>query len=169
MRPDSSQYPPYFEPYISKAEGDDIHSILPSSVENLKSFLLSIPETSADFAYASGKWTVKQVLQHCIDTERIFAYRALCIARGEKQPLPGFDQDMYVANSKVENKRLEEMRNEMLLVRQSSVMLFAHFTHAELNRTGTVSGNAITALALGFIIAGHWLHHEGILINKYGL
>ncbi|MGC4235518.1 MAG: DinB family protein [Niabella sp.] len=169
MRPDSTQYPPYFEPYISKVEGDDIHSILSLSVESLKNFLSHIPEAKADFAYAPGKWTVKQVLQHCIDAERIFAYRALCIARGEIQPLPGFDEKLYAANAKVENRSLQSQKDEILLARQSSVVLFTHFTNAELDRTGTVGGNTINVSALGFLIAGHWLHHQGILINKYDL
>jgi hypothetical protein len=169
MRPDPTQYPSYFEPYISKTEGDDIHSLLSLSVESLKSFLLSIPEAKAGFAYAPGKWTVKQVLQHCIDTERIFAYRALCIARGETQPLPGFDEKLYAANVNVENKSLQSLKDEMLLVRQSAVMLFSNLTNTELDRTGTVGGNALTPLALGFLIAGHWLHHQSILTSRYGL
>ncbi|GAB3429256.1 DinB family protein [Niabella aquatica] len=169
MRPDSTQYPPYFEPYISKVKGNDIQSIMSQSLEKLKIFLCPIPELKAGFTYAPGKWTVKHVLQHCIDAERIFAYRALCIARGEQQHLPGFDQDLYVANANVENKSLQLLKDELLLVRQSTVMLFTHLTNAALDRTGTVGGNTITALALAFIIEGHWLHHQSILIDKYGL
>lgn len=169
MRPAPTQYPSYFEPYISKVEGNDILITMPQSLDDLKTFLSEIPESKADFAYAPGKWTVKQVLQHCIDTERIFSYRALCIARGEIQPLPGFDEKLYAANANVENKSLQVLKDEMLLIRQSAVILFRYLTSAELDRTGTVSGNSINVSALGFLIAGHWLHHQSILTDRYGL
>ncbi|MFT4094506.1 MAG: DinB family protein [Niabella sp.] len=130
---------------------------------------MQIPESQADFAYTPGKWTVKQVLQHCIDTERIFSYRALCIARGEQQPLPGFDQDVYAQNADVNNKSLQFLKNEMILIRESSILLFTHFADTELNRMGTVSNYSTTVLALGFNIVGHWLHHYSILTEKYGI
>ncbi len=169
MRPSHSQYPPYFETYISKVEGDDIHSILSSSVAELENFLDSIAEEKADFRYAPEKWTVKELIQHCIDTERIFAYRALSLARGEQQPLPGFDQDQYAREANVENKSLSSLKKEMLLVRQTSLLLLDTFTDKEWNRTGTVSGNSISVLALAFIIVGHWKHHQTLLTGKYGL
>lgn len=169
MRPHPSEYPPYFEPYVSKVEGDDLHTILPLSLDRMKDFLAAIPEAKAGFSYAPGKWTVKEVLQHCIDTERIFAYRALCLARGEQQPLPGFDQDLYAGNADVKNKSLQSLKDEMLLVRQSTLLLLGPFTSKELNRSGTVSSYATTVLALGFNIAGHWLHHQTILTERYGI
>ena len=169
MRPTPTQYPSYFEPYISKVEGDDILITMPQSLEDLKNFLSKIPESKADFAYAPGKWTVKQVLQHCIDTERIFAYRALCIARGETQTLPGFDEKLYAANVNVENKSLQALKDEIQLARQSAVILFRYLTNTELCRTGSVGGNSINVSALGFLIVGHWLHHQSILTDRYGL
>ena len=169
MRPLPTDYPPYFEPYISKVKGDDLPAIMETGISALKDVLEKIPDAKADFSYAPDKWTVKQVIQHCIDTERVFAYRALCIARGETQPLPGFDQDIFATNADVANKSLSYLKNEMVIMRQSSVMLFDHFTETELSKTGTVSNYTTTVLALGFNIVGHWLHHYYILTDKYGI
>lgn len=167
MRPQQTDYPQYFESYISLVTGDDVHSILTSSIMDLKNALAAIPDTKADYAYAPGKWTIKQALQHCIDTERIFAYRALCLARSEQQPLPGFDQELYAGQANVENKPLQFLKDEMLLVRQSTEMLFKHFEDKELSKAGMVSNNKITVLAMGYTIIGHWLHHQSILKEKY--
>lgn len=169
MRPHSTQYHPYYEPYISKVKGEDIYQILCSSLETLKDYLAQISESKADFAYAPEKWTVKQVLQHCIDNERIFAYRALCFARGETQPLPGYDQNIYMAHTNVDDKSLQSLKDEMVLIRQSSIMMYQHFTPNALNNTGTVGGNLMSVSALGFVIVGHWLHHQDILTTKYGI
>lgn len=169
MRIDPSQYPSYFQRYIELVEGIDLHSLLPQSFDELKVALLQIPVSKADYAYASGKWTVKQVLQHCIDTERIFAYRALCISRDEQQHLPGFDQDYYIQHANLQNKSLEFLKEEMLIARQSTLMLFQHFTDTELSKKGIASEHPITVLALGYIIVAHWMHHQRELTEKYGI
>ena len=110
MRPLPGDYSPFSETYVSLVTSDDIQATLPESYANLKNFLDSIPESKAEFAYAEGKWTVKEMLQHAIDTEKVFAYRAMCFARGEQQPLPGFDQDVYAANVDVSNRTLEDLK-----------------------------------------------------------
>lgn len=167
MRPNPTDYPPYFETYVSLISGDDIRKILLSSLPELTSFLSAIPEHKSDFAYAENKWTVKQVLQHGIDSERVFAYRAMCIARGEKQPLPSFDENLYAQNASVQHRTLSGLNEELLLQRKASAELFNSFTDAMLQNSGTASGKSITVLSLGYIIAGHWLHHQQILTTRY--
>ena len=163
MRPEHSEYPPYFEAYISKVEGEDIQSILSDSPENLQQELAAIPDSQADFRYAPGKWSIREMLQHCIDTERIFAYRALCLSRGEPQPLPGFDQDLYIQNIDISNRSLPSLKEELLWVRRTTVQLFTPLGPKELSRTGIIGGNTVSVLSLGFIIMGHWLHHRDLL------
>lgn len=169
MRPSSSDYPSYFETYVSLVETGDVKAMLKDSLSIMEFFLQSIPFDKADHAYADGKWTVKEVLQHCIDTEKVFAYRAMCIARGEQQPLPGFDQNEYAGNADVSKRSLESLKEEMLLARKSTVMLFEYLRDEDLNRKGTASNNPVTVLALGYIIIGHWRHHEKLFKEKYGI
>lgn len=169
MRPLPSDYPFFYKNYVLLAAGDDATTVLAGSLEPLERFLRSIPEEKADHAYAPDKWTIKQVLQHCIDTERIFAYRALCHARGEEQSLPGFEQTGYAANANVDERPLQSLCKEMLLVRKTTTLLFQFLRAEDLNRVGTVGGNPIKTLSWAFIISGHWQHHQNILREKYGV
>ncbi|MBX3241751.1 MAG: DinB family protein [Chitinophagaceae bacterium] len=168
MRPMPSEYPPFAEIYISLVREEDIRLVLQDSITPLEQFLDSIPEDKADYTYAPGKWTVKQVLQHTIDTERVFAYRAMCIARGELQSLPGFDQDAYANNADVSRRSLESLKEEMSLIRVSTALLFEHLEEKELLRQGTASNHTITPLSLGYMIVGHWRHHEYLFRERYG-
>lgn len=143
MRPQPGDYPVFFEKYINQAVGDDVKTTVSNSLLQLEQFLYSIPEDKADYAYAPGKWTVKELLQHCIDTERIFAYRALCHARGEQQSLPGFEQNDYAALADVSVRTLTGLTEEMLLVRKTTHILFQSFNDDSLNRTGITNGNSI--------------------------
>ncbi len=127
----------------------------------------SIPVEKADYAYAEGKWTLKELLQHCIDTERIMVYRALCIARGEKQSLPGFDENSYAAASNANIRTWEGLVEEMQLVRKSTILMFDSFNEEQLQQRGSANNHPITCNALGFIIAGHFLHHERIVKERY--
>lgn len=167
MRPQTTDYPAFYETYISKVIGENIKDILLNSLNDIEDFLLRLDEDKADYAYAPEKWTVKQVLQHCIDSERVFAYRAMCFARGERQSLPRFEQNGYVENVDVNNKPLSYLKQEMLLVRRCTIALFQHLGDADLAKPGLVGNNAVTVLSWGYIIAGHWLHHQGILATKY--
>ncbi|MCH5721375.1 DinB family protein [Niabella hibiscisoli] len=169
MRPQTGDYPAFYDTYISLAAGTDVQSVLSRSLKSLEGFLHTIPDTLSDFAYAEGKWTVKEVLQHCIDTERIFAYRALSHARGEQQSLPGFEQDDYAATVAVNRRTLASLVEEFLLVRRTTLLLFEGLTREDLERTGIINRNPIKTLCWGFIIEGHWLHHQRILKEKYGL
>ena len=167
MRPLPSDYASFFEPYISLVKNDNIQQALSASLPQMESFLSSIPESKSDYAYAENKWTVKQVLQHGIDSERVFAYRAMCIARGEKQPLPSFDENQYAEKAPVQHRSLKGLTEELLLQRRSTILLFEHLTEEMLNIRGIASGKPITALSLGYITIGHWLHHQQILAERY--
>lgn len=169
MRPLPTDYSPASETYISLVRSDDIRSALPDSYTQLKNFLDSIPANRADHAYAPGKWTVKEVLQHAIDTEKVFAYRAMCFARGEQQPLPGFDQDGYAANVDVSRRTLKGLKEEMLLTRKLSLIFFEHLHDSDFAKKGIASNHPVTVLSYAYMIVGHWLHHEKILKEKYGL
>ncbi|HTN05350.1 DinB family protein [Agriterribacter sp.] len=167
MRPLPSDYAPFYETYVSLVKSDDIKQALSATLPDIENFLQSIPENKSDYAYAENKWTVKQVLQHGIDSERVFAYRAMCIARGEKQPLPSFDENLYAENATVQHRSLQGLKEELLLQRKSSISLFEQFTGNMLQASGIASGKPITVLSLGYIIAGHWQHHQQILAERY--
>jgi len=169
MRPIPTSYPPFADTYISLVPEDDIRFVLQDSIASLEQFLDTIPEEKADYAYADDKWTVKQALQHTIDTERVFAYRAMCIARGESQPLPGFDQEIYALNVDVSCRTLESLKEEMSLMRVSTALLFEYLGEKDLLQQGTASNHIITPLSLGYMIAGHWRHHEKLFVERYGI
>ena len=169
MRPLSTDYDPHFEPYVSLVKSDDIREAFMASLPELENFLKAIPENKANYAYAANKWTVKQVLQHGIDAERVFTYRALCIARGETQSLPSFDDKLYADNAPVQHRSLKNLTDELALQRRSSVLLFASFTPEMLNARGIASGKPITVNSLGYITIGHWAHHQNLLRERYGM
>ena len=130
-------------------------------------FFNSISEEQSLYKYAEGKWTVKEILQHVIDTERVFCYRALAIARKEIATLPSFDERKYAANSLANQRSWKELTEEFKAVRQSSVLLYYSFTNESLERSGKVSDYQMTVLAIGFTIAGHVEHHMNIIRERY--
>ena len=166
-RPSSNEYAPFYETYISLVPEADLQQAMKNSIQEMKSFLESIPRDKADYAYAPGKWSIKQLIQHVVDAERVFAYRALCVARGEKQNLPGFDENEYARTAEVSHRNLADLGDEFVAVRISSIRLFNSFTPEALVEMGTANGKPITARALGFIIIGHWRHHQRILRERY--
>ncbi|MDX2046710.1 MAG: DinB family protein [Chitinophagaceae bacterium] len=168
-RPSEKDYPAFYHTYIKLVPEQDLLPALKNSVHELQEFLSSIHAAKADYAYAEGKWTVKQLLQHAIDAERIFAYRALCFARGEKKSLPGFEENEYAAEADVSHRNLTDMMNEFLILRQSSLLLFQSFTANMIERKGKANNNSINVLSLGYIVIGHWRHHQGILKERYGI
>lgn len=167
MRPTVNEFAPFYGKYIEKVKEDHPLSALEASLQEAEDFLPTIPAEKEDFRYAEGKWTVKELLQHVIDTERIMAYRALCFARNEKTPLPGFDENAYVDAVDVSNRKLDEMAAEFLEVKRSSLSMFRSFMPEALLRQGTMSGGPASVRALAFIIAGHQKHHFNILKERY--
>lgn len=167
MRPAKGDYGEYYQGYIDLVEGDDILKILLENNQYAQDILNSFPQSKGNHRYAEGKWTVKEVVGHMMDVDRIFCYRALAIARGEKKPLPGFDQDQYVLNGKFNDRPLYELTYEYRLVREATISLFNSFDHSVLHYRGNASGNDVTVLALMFMAAGHEKHHLNILNERY--
>jgi hypothetical protein len=161
IRPQNDEYADFYHKYISLV-ADDVIGALTSQIRDT---VVAFSGISAEYSYAPDKWTVAQMLGHMIDTERIFAYRALRIARGDATPLPGFEQDDYVRN--FPQCPMPDLIAEFRVVRQSTVMLFEHLDEAAWSRKGVASQNPVSVRALAFMIAGHELHHGAVLKEKY--
>lgn len=167
MKPKPEDYDAIYSGYISLIGDDDIIEVLKEQRKTSEKFLKTFTEKQGNYSYADGKWTVKEVLGHVIDTEKIMAYRALSFARGEKQSLPGFEQDDYVAESNFNKRSLVDLINEFITIRESNIILFKSFNEEILIRRGTASESEVTVLALIYIIAGHEKHHMKFLKEKY--
>lgn len=167
MKPEANEYAPYYGKYVELVPAGDIAATLKVQGEQTLALLRGLTEAQGDYAYASGKWTIKEVLGHINDGERIFAYRLLRIGRGDKTPLPGFEQDDYITGTNFNARTLASLIDEFAAIRQATLHLCQHFTDAEWQRSGTASENPITARALAYIVAGHELHHVGILKTRY--
>ncbi|MFZ2324691.1 MAG: DinB family protein [Ignavibacteriaceae bacterium] len=167
MRPVIGDYDEYYQQYIDLVEGDNILNTLEVNNHYAQNIFNTFPQSKGDYCYAEGKWTIKEVIGHMMDTERIYCYRALSIARGEKNPLPGFDQDLYVVNGKFNDRPLYDLTYEYRFVREATINLFHGFSQSVLQNKGNANGNDVTVLALMFIIAGHEKHHLNVLKERY--
>lgn len=167
MRPSQGDYSTYYETYIKLIEGDDILRILNDQSKKTQDILNSFSEHKGNYRYADGKWTVKEIVGHLMDSERVFAYRAMCIARGEKKSLPGFEQDDYVKEGNFNRRELFDLNYEFRLLRESNLLLFRSFTPEMLKLKGFANETSVTVLAILFIIAGHEKHHMKVLREKY--
>jgi hypothetical protein len=166
-RPGADEYVAYYGKYISRVPDGDVCDLLARQVDDTLALIRSIPEARGTHRYAAGKWSIKEVIGHVNDSERIFAYRALRIARGDATPLPGFEQDDYVPAGKFDQRTLADLGEELSAIRQATLHLFRHLDVTAAARRGTASGNPITPRALAYIIAGHERHHVAILKEKY--
>ena len=162
-----SVYKNYFENYTSQVIEKEIISAFSSQEKILNNFLDLATEEKSSCAYAEGKWTLKEMLQHIIDTERIFAYRALAIARKETATLPGFDENLYADNSNANSRTWDNLTQEIKAVRNSTIILFESFTEEMLQSKGNFSSSSGSANTLGFIIVGHVYHHIKIAKERY--
>ena len=166
-RPQSTEYAPYYDRYISLATETDIFDTLAAQPDEIKALLAPLAEEKGSYAYADGKWTIKELLSHIIDGERIFAYRALRISRGDKTPIEGFEQDDYIANSNANNRTFADLIDEFTLERQANVHLFKNISAVGSKEMGTANDNPVSARAIAYIMAGHVRHHIGVLTEKY--
>lgn len=166
-RPEPSEYAEFYATYISKVPGTDVLGVLESQRLQMQRLFKGRSERDGSFSYAPGKWTVKEVLGHITDTERIFTYRALRIARGDQTPLPGFEQDDFVKNGAFNERTLVDLAEEFVLVRSASFALFRSFPDSAWPRRGVASQKEVTVRALAFITAGHQIHHRLILEERY--
>jgi len=169
MRPAAHEFPAYYEQYVDKVEDEDVLEVLKAQVRQLKSLIAGIDNQRATFRYEDGKWSIKEVLGHVLDAERIFGARALCIARGETKPLPGFDENSYVDTAMFDQRTLESIVDEWLHLREANILLFEAFSNEDVSRVGIANGKPISARAIIWIIAGHTIHHIGILQDRYGV
>jgi uncharacterized damage-inducible protein DinB len=165
-RPQAGEFPPYASMYVDLVGNGPILEILEYLQQGTYNFFVRMDPAKADHAYAEGKWTVKQVLSHMIDTERIFAYRALVFARNPVE-LPGFDQDIYVENSPVEDRSLEDLANEFKAARESNLYLLKSVTEEQSTQKGIANGNPVSVRGLAYMMAGHEMHHIKILKERY--
>lgn len=166
-RPDPARVPDYFHKYINQVQENDLMDALQKQQDSFLSFLETVTAEKSLYRYAEGKWSIKEVVQHIIDTERIFIYRALCFARKETASLPGFDENAYADNSAADKRDWQSLIDEFRAVRNSAVLLFRSFNEEQLNSGGISNGNSNYVLGLGFIIAGHVTHHASILKERY--
>lgn len=165
--PDPTEYQPFYARYISLVPPADLAHTLDAQLAETLAVLPSIGEQKSLHRYAPGKWSIKEVLGHLIDAERIFTYRALRFARNDQTPLAGFDQDPYVATANFDAHPWNDLVTEFEHVRRSSILFFRALTAEEMVRSGTANQNAVSVRALGYIIAGHELHHMAILRDRY--
>jgi hypothetical protein len=166
-RPVLSRISSFYHNYIQQVPQDNLMNALDVLSADFLNTMETIPASKHEYAYAAGKWTLKEVFQHIIDTERILSYRALCIARGETQSLPGFDENTYAANSKALNRNWEDMVAEFKALRSASKFLFGSFDEQQMEKNGIANNNPTYVLALGFVVAGHCQHHLAIIKDRY--
>lgn len=166
-RPDRNEYDPYYETYVALVENDDIVGTLGAQPTRLQDLITGLPEEKGAFAYAEGKWSIKEVLSHLIDGERMFAYRLFRISRGDKTPIEGFEQDGYIENANANGRSFGDLLEEFSLLRRANLMLVKNLNDEGWSRVGTANQVNVTARALTYIMAGHIEHHLGILKERY--
>ena len=167
QRPEAGEFIPYYEKYIARVPDGDFVEILARQADETLSILRELPDNAADMAYAEGKWTVKELIGHLCDAERIFCYRLLRIGRGDQTPLEGFDENAYAPAGEFNTRSLASMLEEFAAVRAATITLIAGMPTDGWLRTGTANESPVSARAIAFIIAGHELHHREILITRY--
>lgn len=165
-KPHPDTYPVYYNTYISAVQENDLIPGLQNNRKALDALILELMG-KADYRYAEGKWTIKEVLLHLIDTERIFAYRALSFARGDKNVLPGYDENEYAKYYSTDKRTLQQVYAELKVVRDATIHLFQSFDEEALLRSGIANGNPISVTALGYAIAGHANHHFNVIKERY--
>jgi len=165
--PDASEHAPYYSRYTSLVNSSDILATLRQQLPETITLFSPLNEDQGNFRYAPGKWSVKQMLGHMIDTERVFTYRALRIARNDKTPMEGFEQDDYVSYGPFGGIPLPELLEEFSHVRAASLDLFRHLDSSAWMRRGTANQSEVTVRAVAYILAGHELHHRNVFREKY--
>lgn len=162
-----NEYSVFNATYIKASGDENLYEDLEISLHDFIRFVQDIPMDKFDYRYAEGKWTIKEIIQHIIDTERVFAYRALRISRNDKTPLPGFDENNFALNTDANNRHLQGLLTELSIVRQSTLILFKSFSEEQLRRIGIASNHEISVRAIGFIIIGHQKHHQKVFQERY--
>ena len=166
-RPETNEYAPYYDKYVSKINEEDILDVLERQPEELADLFRDLPEQKGLDAYEVGKWSMKESISHVIDGERIFGYRALRISRGDETPIEGFEQDGYIENSHANERSFADLLEEFSLQRRANMLMLRNLRENAWKRMGTASGVAVSVRALAYIMAGHVRHHQVIFKEKY--
>lgn len=164
---DLSRVPEYYHKYINLSINDNLKTALQKHQTNLISFLENIPEEKWDFRYAEGKWSIKEMVQHIIDGERVFSYRALCFSRKDKTELPSFDENLFTKNANAGARSKQDLIDELKTIQKSSVQMFNSFNEEQLEQPGIASGKPTYVKGIAYILVGHALHHKKILEERY--
>src|SRR5436305_2478250 len=166
-RPAESEYAPDFQSYIDQVSESDILPVLRAQMDELDVLLERVEPHQETFRYGEGKWSIREIVGHLIDGERVFGYRAFCVARGEKQNLPGFEQDDYMLTAPYDRIELEDLVSELRLIRLGNIAMFRTLDEESWSRMGTANEDHVTVGAIAFIMAGHVGHHENVLIDRF--
>jgi hypothetical protein len=166
-RPGSDEFLPYYAHYIGLVGDGDVVALLESQIKETVALLRGIPDSRGIFRYAPKKWSINEVVGHLLDAERIFGVRALRFARGDRTPIPGFEQDDYIVGGNFDAYPLSELATEFEAVRKATCLLYRHMSEEATERRGTANGAEVSVRALAYITAGHELHHRGVLKEKY--
>ena len=166
-KPSTTTYPEYFQKYIDQVKEDDLKIAFKNQLPPVEAFLQTISEELSMRRYAEGKWSIKEVLQHIIDAERVFNYRAMCFARKEQQVLPSFDENNYALNSHANERTWQDLVAEFAAIRNATEYLYSGFSDEVLNASGKASNYTISVSALGFVTIGHVNHHLKIIQERY--
>jgi len=167
LQVNENEYAPFYKNYIKILGTVDLFEILNNSLEDLLLTIKHLPEEKLNFSYQEGKWTIKELVQHIIDAERVLSYRALRFSRNDSTDLPGFNEDWYVENSNGNDRSIQDLLEEFTYLRKGSIALFRSFTDEMFELSGSINGSDMSVRALGFIIAGHQIHHLKIIKEKY--
>lgn len=159
--------PPFYQGYLDSVQEDDLMEALNKNTRQFRKFLKNIPGKKINYAYAEGKWTVKELLQHIVDAERVFVYRALSFARKDTANLPSFDENVWAITAKAPKRKWNDLVDEFKSLRAANLAFFASLDEEQLQQTGTANNNIISVVALGFVVAGHVEHHMRIIRERY--
>ena len=168
-RPEKDEYATFYAGYVALVEETDIIPALQNQIGEIENLFAGMTDEKSDFRYAPGKWTIKESLGHICDTERVFAYRALRISRGDQTPLAGFEQNGYVAESNFGQTKLADLLEEFSLLRRANILMFKNLSDQAWSKTGTASGAQISVRAIAFIMVGHARHHAQVLQMRYNV
>jgi len=168
-RPADSEYAPFFRTYVNLVPEDDILPVLETQVDRLRVVIAAVTPDRETFAYAPSKWTIRQVIGHLADAERVFGFRAFCFSRGDHSPLPGFEENAYVEQSRSRDEPIAQLVEDFGLVRRANLSVLRVLGESQWSRSGVANEKAITVRALAYVMAGHVRHHVRVLEERYGV
>jgi hypothetical protein len=169
VRPKEGEYAPYFRGYVERVPEEDVLAVLEAQPVELRRAFDRVPPAKETFAYAPGKWTLRQVAGHVVDGERVFAFRSLCASRADKNSLPGFDENAYVANSRFDEVPLADHAEEFALLRTANVQMLRRLSPEQWRLAGVANGVSNTVRAIAYVMAGHVRHHLRVMAERYGV